>query len=141
MKYANKWSENAETAQQMEKNSSISLAFSFLTVLVQALLQQCRSESKRCIQIPGLEKNTKIQDRVERKLPRFMCVSPTLVGCPPNKQKQSTPLRPKHPTYTNINKNKQTLTHTHTCIRTNIPRERGGGKKMVLNDESEDDEK
>lgn len=113
MKYANKWFENAETAQQMEKNSSISLAFSFLTVLVQALLQQCRSESKRCIQIPGLERNTKIQDRVERKLPRFMCVSPTLVGCPPNKQKQSTPLRPKHPTYTNINKNKQTLTHTH----------------------------
>ena len=59
MKYANIWSENAETAQQMEKNSSISLAFSFLTVLMQALLQQCRSESKRCIQIPGLERNTK----------------------------------------------------------------------------------
>ena len=136
MKYANIWSENAETAQQMEKNSSISLAFSIPTVLMQALLQQCRSKSKRCIQIPGLERNTKSYPGSSRK-------GVTDAGWLPSKQAKTihTAVTKASHTNTNINKNKQTLTHTHTCIRTNIPRERGGGKKMVLNDESEDDEK
>ena len=141
MKYANIWSENAETAQQMEKNSSISLAFSFLTVLMQALLQQCRSESKRCIQIPGLERNTKSYPGSSRKEIAKIHLCVTDAGWLPSKQAKTIHTAVTKASHTHKHKQKQTDVNTHTCIRTNIPRERGGGKKMVLNDESEDDEK
>ena len=141
MKYANKWSENAETAQQMEKNSSISLAFSFLTVLMQALLQQCSSKSKRCIQIPGLERNTKSYPGSSRKEIAKIHLCVTDAGWLPSKQAKTIHTAVTKASHTHKHKQKQTDVNTHTCIRTNIPRERGGGKKMVLNDESEDDEK
>ena len=103
----------------MEKNSSISLAFSFLTVLMQALLQQCRSKSKRCIQIPGLERNTKRYPGSSRKEIAKIHLCVTDAGWLPSKQAKTIHTAVTKASHTHKHKQKQTDVNTHTHMHQN----------------------